>query len=204
MHVWNAVYNQFCAVNYAFIASGEVPKTFNYNANQPVTDLYPIGTAPNFTALAASGAVVCNTSQLFNASDAAGVGGASNSFATAAAPSGSGVFTLESFLLAYQAACAEYVTGVKSSIDPLKVPCSNGCVEFLANAGACSVTNFKAVRPLMLPVCWMCKRSNQSFKLALPLGCTLTCLGIRDLSAGHSLCAFLHGTPIGPIIGGGP
>jgi hypothetical protein len=206
----DAVHERSCFASEINIASGNVPKTFNYNANQLVNDLSPIGTAPNFAALAASGAVACNDSQLLNALDAA-AGGASNSTATAAAPSGVEDFA-ESYLNAFTTACEGYVKGIDSELDTsadrLKIPCGKGCIEFLANAGACSVTRFKAVWTLMLPCCWMCMRSTQRFYPACQQGalfidlfgnqgCVRVCCWPFPLYS-----TVWEGSPSGPSIGG--
>jgi hypothetical protein len=113
------------------IVSGVTPST----AKAPYTtpDLYPLGGAANYTALAAEGLITCEPDTVFNNSLVSPTGDPS-----------------QRLLASFSESCPDLFGvapqfGVSTPEDNLMYVCSATCIDWLINYGVCSATDLQEV-----------------------------------------------------------
>jgi hypothetical protein len=108
------------------VVSGEPPAT----AQSPYTtpDMYSVGGAPNFTALADEGSIRCRQDAVYNNSRVGPAGDPS-----------------ERVLASFGESCPGVLEGVRSPELNLKYECGAACVDWLINYGACQATDLRQV-----------------------------------------------------------
>ena len=112
------------------IVSGEAPSATK--APYTIPDLYSIGGAPNFTAVAADGLATCDAATVFN-----------NSLVGPSGPPD------QRLLASFSESCPDIFTesnsGFLSPNDSLKYNCSDACVAWMINYGVCLATELEQV-----------------------------------------------------------